>query len=249
MSETGGDARSRLFCLPHAGGSAAVFQSWRKTLDPQIELCSLQYPGRGTRLDEDAITELDTLIGELATAIAPLTDRPYALFGHSLGALLAFEVTRALGRGDARMPSALFLSACRAPMLLPSPFIVEAAALPEDAFITALRTLGGVPEDLIEEPAFREVLLASTRSDFDLVSRYRYRATAPLDVPATLLYGQTDKHITGETLRDWRVEFTEAPAVRRFPGGHFYLEADPVRNDILALVTDALTPDSIVARI
>lgn len=245
------DARptSRVICLPHAGGNAGSFAHWRRDLPPGTELCIAQYPGRGARHDERPISDPVQMIAELAHAIRPLTDLPYVLFGHSLGALLSFEVTRALRAGGGALPRRLFVSASRAPKHLPSPFVLDAVRLPEDAFITALRTLGGLPDDLLDEPALREVVLSATRRDFDLVSRYRYQPDEPLDVPLTVMHGRSDKHLQPELLRDWRIEAVEPPEVYAFDGGHFYLENSATCAEVLALMTRALAPQTHVTRI
>jgi medium-chain acyl-[acyl-carrier-protein] hydrolase len=240
---------SRLICLPHAGGSTASFAHWRKHLPPATDLCIAQFPGRGAREAEPPITDPAAMVIELAAAAVPLTDLPYVLFGHSLGAILAFEVARCLRRSGHPPPCGLFVSASRAPRHIPSRFVLDAVQLPEDAFMTAIRTLGGLPEDLFDEPALREVVLATTRRDFNLVARYRYQAELPLTVPLTVLYGRADKHLPRVLLDDWRLESSATAEILAFDGGHFYLENGSTRDEVLALMTRALFPPAHVTRV
>lgn len=241
------EPKSRIICLPHAGGSAATFASWQRGLDDGIELYAVQYPGRGSRSGEEPITEPEAMIAALIEEIGPLTGIPYVLFGHSLGALLAFEAARGLRERGCALPCAMMLSSCRPPIRLPSSFVVDAVNLPDSDFLNQLSTLGGVPETLCDEPALRELLLSATRSDFELVSRYRYSAQARLDVPAVLLYGADDHHVDGDMLSDWRCEFVDAPEVRKFPGGHFYFEEPEAAQAIQAEIRSRLTPQTIVS--
>jgi surfactin synthase thioesterase subunit len=258
MSETSNDwffrateARptSRLICLPHAGGSPESFAHWRQHLPPGTELCIAQFPGRGPREAEPPITDPARMVAELAAAVATLTDLPYVIFGHSLGAILAFEVTRSLRRSGLSLPRGLFVSASRAPRHIPSRFVLDAVHLPEDAFIAAIRTLGGLPDDLLDEPALREVVFAATRRDFDLVARYSYQPEAPLDMPLTLLYGRADKHLPRDLLEDWRLETRAQAEIVGFDGGHFYLDNSTIRDEVLALMTRALLPPTLVTRV
>jgi medium-chain acyl-[acyl-carrier-protein] hydrolase len=241
--------RWRVICLPHAGGTPASFAHWRKHLPAETELCIAQYSGRGAREAEPPGSDPRQMVADLTAAVAPLADLPYVLFGHSLGAVLSFEVTRSLRRAGHTLPRGLFVSASRAPRNIPSRFVLDAVRLPEDAFIAAIRTLGGLPEDLLDEPALREVVLAATRRDFDIVSRYRYQPDAPLDVPLTVLYGRADKLLQPEFLRDWRLEASEPAQMFAFDGGHFYLDNGDTRDEVLALMTRALLPPTVVTRV
>ncbi|MFB0628301.1 thioesterase II family protein [Streptomyces sp. AB3(2024)] len=228
-SETtsGPDPAARVYCFPHAGGNPRTFLDWQPAMDPDARILAVCPPGRGHRFREPAPASLASLADGAATAIALAADadRPFLLFGHSFGAALAFEVARRLDgiRGFA----GLVASGCSAPSLLPTPRVVEAAALEGRAFTEAVRFFGGLPPEVIEDEAVQELLLPHLKADFRMVAGYRYAPDTPLTVPLTLLNGADDPHVSPAALGPWARECAAEPELHWTPGGHFYFEDRP----------------------
>jgi medium-chain acyl-[acyl-carrier-protein] hydrolase len=215
------NARVRLFCLPYAGGGAAVYRPWVKVVPAEVQICAVQLPGRESRLMEPPFTRMDALIPALVAAIREHLDRPFAIFGHSMGALVGFELTRALRRANLSMPAHLFLSAHRAPHLPDRrPHIHQ---LNEADFRQALRELEGTPEEVLENRELMDLIEPTLRADFELCEVYQPAREAPLDVPMTIFGGIADPNVDEAELDAWR-EYTRAPVrVQMFRGNHLFL--------------------------
>jgi medium-chain acyl-[acyl-carrier-protein] hydrolase len=215
-------ADMRLFCFPYAGGGAGVFREWPKQLPATVEVCAVKLPGRGTRLHEPAYTSLPPLVEAIAEGLAPhLRDKPFAFFGHSMGALVGFELARLLrGRGEPS-PAHLFVSGSRAPHLpTPRPHIY---ALPEAELIEELRRLGGTPREVLEHPELMQLMLPIIRADFSVCQTYAHREGPPLDCPVTAFGGLQDEDIEREHVAAWRRQTTSTFSARMLPGDHFFL--------------------------
>jgi medium-chain acyl-[acyl-carrier-protein] hydrolase len=217
-------AALRLFCFPYAGGSATIFQKWRDLLPSEIEVCPIQLPGRGTRLSEPAATHIEPLLPTLAAALSPFLDMPYALFGHSMGGLISFELAKYLRRQSAPLPQQIFVSGRAAPQI---PRRYELTYnLPEDEFIAELRRLKGTPQDILEQQELITMLLPLLRADFSLCETYQYQASPPLDCPITALGGLYDKDVTATDLEGWREQTSGTFIKRMFPGDHFFIQSE-----------------------
>jgi medium-chain acyl-[acyl-carrier-protein] hydrolase len=214
-------ASLRLLCFPHAGGSATAFATWHRDLPETVEVCAVQLPGRDERRTEARRTELAGLVAELVPALRELHDRPVALFGYSLGALVAFEYARALRRSGSPAPRHLFVAARKAPQLPNDPPI---HALPDAQFIReANRRYDGIPRVILDEPELLAYFLSIIRDDAKLFESYRYASDEPLACPITALAGTADPMVTRETLEPWATQ-TEGPfRTALFPGGHFFI--------------------------
>lgn len=217
-------ARLRLFCLPHAGGGASAFRGWADALPAEVETCPVQLPGRENRIAEPAFDRLEPLVQALADAVDAWLDRPFALFGHSNGALIGFELARALRARGRPGPAHLFSSGRRAPDLpLPTPPI---HAHPEPEFLAELAELGGLPQALLDHRELLALLVPTLRADVAIHETYVFREQAPLACPITGYGGVADPKVSREQLEAW-ARHTAGPFVRRmFPGGHFYLQED-----------------------
>ncbi|MFG2622059.1 thioesterase II family protein [Streptomyces sp. NPDC048507] len=225
----GPEPAARVYCFPHAGGNPRTFLGWQPALERDARILAVCPPGRGHRFREPAPASLTELADGAATAIAldATGERPFLLFGHSFGAALAFEVARRLDgvRGFAH----LVASGCSAPRLLPTPRVARAAGLEGRAFAEAVRFFGGLPPEVLEDEAMRELLLPHLKADFRMVAgyRYRHRGAAPLTVPLTLVNGTEDPHVSPAALGPWADECAAAPDRHWVPGGHFYFEDRP----------------------
>lgn len=230
-------AALRLFCLPYAGGSPIVFRDWPAFLPASIEVSALQLPGRGTRLQEAPFIRMEPLVEAAAQALLGFLDRPYALFGHSLGALTAFELARQFRKLNAPLPLVLFVSASRAPQLPRTD--ASTYNLPEPEFLAKLRRLNGTPEAILANAELMQLLLPALRADFTVLDTYTYNHQPPLGCPITVFGGEADT-IGEAELVAWRVQTTAEFKLHILPGDHFFLSSQHVR--LLAEIASALQP-------
>ncbi len=210
-----------LFCLPYAGGSAAVFRDWSEHIPPELALHPVQLPGRGERLRESPFTSLTLLVPALAQALLPSLDRQFSLFGHSMGALVAFELAHYLRQEFDLRPARLFVSGYRAPMLPQRWNPVH--NLPEEALVNHLRDHGGTPEAILAVPELMEILLPSLRADFAICETYSYSERRPLDCPITAFGGKQDNLVSEAELSGWARLTASEFRLKMFAGDHFYL--------------------------
>lgn len=231
--------RLRLFAFPYAGRGASLFFPWRAALPDWIELVAVQLPGREGRISDPAFARLDMIVAALLPAIMPLLDRPYAFFGHSMGALLSYELARALRRQRASAPVALALSGRRAPTM-PDPH-PPLHVLTDAAFIdTICNRYDGIPQIVRDEPELMRLLLPTLRCDVEAVETYEARPESPLNMPFLLYGGTDDHHAPHDSLAAWRALTTGEAPLRQFPGGHFYLQAEQAAllNDLTGRLAD-----------
>jgi medium-chain acyl-[acyl-carrier-protein] hydrolase len=215
-------ARLRLFCFPYGGGGTTPFREWQALLPAAVEVCPVLLPGREARIGETAFDRLPPLVAALDDALAPALDLPYAFFGHSVGALVAFELARALRRRGATPPVHLFASGHPAPQL---PDLERRHDLPEDELIAELRRFQGTPEEVLDNPELMRLVLPTLRRDFAVAETYQHAPEAPLDCPLTAFGGLADPRAGRAELLPWQEQTRAAFKLRMFPGGHFFLES------------------------
>lgn len=217
----------QLFCFPHAGASAAPYGRWRRLL-PGVDLRPVELPGHGRRLDEPLLDDMPALAAQLVEELRGILRPPYALFGHSLGALLAFEVAHLLRESGSPAPSALFASGTAAPGRRDDR---EFSGDKSDAeLIEHLRRYQGTSDAVLAESELMRLTLPVLRADFRMCGRYRHRSRPPLDCPIHVLAGRDDTATT-EQLEAWAEESVTGFSRTMFDGGHFFLfrhEADVV---------------------
>jgi pyochelin biosynthetic protein PchC len=212
------DAGLRLVCFPHAGGSASFFRDWGPRL-PGVEVHAVCYPGRAERIDEPSPTDLRVLGQQIADALDGLTDRPLALFGHSMGAVVALETARSLHERGVAVAH-LFASGSRnAPLPEPEEFSDDEAAV-----IERLVALGGTDAELATDPFFQELVLPYVISDGRMFHSYSNRSTPVLGCPVTAVVGDADAEAD---CRPWPQLTTGGFREHVVPGGHFYLTGEP----------------------
>jgi medium-chain acyl-[acyl-carrier-protein] hydrolase len=216
-------ASLRLFCLPYAGGGASIFRSWPESLPLGVEVVPIELPGRETRLRERPFSRLSALVDELVEVLPPHLDRPFALFGHSMGALIGFELARALRDRGRREPTCLFVSAAGAPHTAnPHPLL---HAMPDDELHRHLRRLNGTPPAVLEHQELMKIFLPLLRADLEVCETYAYRPATPLAAPIFAFGGARDRLVSRERLEAWREETRSGFSHWTLPGDHFFLNS------------------------
>lgn len=217
-------ASLRLFCFPYAGGGAYTYRNWAENLPSQIEVCPVQLPGRGNRLREAAFTRMVPLVRAIAQEMVSMLDKPFAFFGHSMGAAISFELARVLRREHLKQPSHLFVSGRIAPQIPKQD--KQTYDLPEQEFIDELRRLNGTPKEVLEHPELMQMMTPLLRADFETIQTYTYEAEPPLDCPISAMGGLQDTDVPREDLDAWREQTTGPFSLRMFPGNHFFINTD-----------------------
>ena len=220
---TNPQARLRLFCFPYAGGGALIYRNWHKFLPRDVELLAVQLPGRETRLKEPPFTRLLTLLRALAPVLLPFLDKPFAFFGHSLGALLCFEMARQIRREYGMSPAHVFVSGRGAPHVRKAHSPIH--ALPEAELVEELRNLNGTPEAVLEHKELLKLVLPALRADFSLCENYEYYYEEPLDCAISAYGGLQDIDTSVERLEAWSDQTTGSFCLSTFPGDHFFLHS------------------------
>lgn len=225
----------RLLCLAHAGAGASVFRSWAAVAPCGLEISAISQPGREGRYTEPLLRDVGALVQDIVRLECSTFERPYALLGHSMGALIAFELARALRAAGGPAPRRLFVSAFRAPHL--PEWRAPLHGLPEALLKAELQRLQGTPSEILADPEMMQTLLPALRADLESVERYQHRVEPPLLCPITCLGGVTDDRVGRLELGAWRRHTTNEFRLRLFPGAHFYLYRTP------ALVLRAVAAD------
>jgi medium-chain acyl-[acyl-carrier-protein] hydrolase len=211
----------RLFCFPYAGGAAHIYRQWPQSLPASVEVCAVQPPGRGSRIREKPFSDIHSLVAAAAEALRPHMVPPFAFFGHSMGALVSFELARHLRRTGGAGPSHLFVSGSRAPQVPDTgPVIYD---LPEAELVEELRRIRGTPAEVLEHAELLQLILPLLRADFSVTQTYRYEDEPPLDCPITVFGGLQDEEVARGSLDAWREQTTAAFSLRMLPGDHFFI--------------------------
>jgi surfactin synthase thioesterase subunit len=214
-------AKLRLFCFPYSGASASIFFSWLNEIPTMIEVLPVQLPGRGNRVNEDLINRIDILVEKAFNGLKHLFDQPYVFFGHSLGALLSFELARVIRKTSYSLPKHLILSGHGAPHLPDqNPHI---HALPDDEFIKKLYELNGMSKEVLENRELMEMIIPVIRTDFEACETYIYQDQDPLNIPISAYGGIEDPYVSKADLEGWQKHSLYPTLVRMFPGDHFYI--------------------------
>lgn len=221
--ELSGDHATRVLCIPHAGGGASSFNSWGVRFGREVGLVKLQLPGREDRAGEPALRSLEAIMEELLpAAVRHLTDRPLVIYGHSLGALIGFELAGRLA-AEGHPPGALLVSGRRAPQCsLRGRPVCE---LSDSEFIDFINRIGGADSRLLSRPSWREHYVKLMRSDLEVTDLHRPGALRPLPLPLFAYRGDQDPLVDREEMEQWSAQTTAAYRFRVLPGGHFFAEA------------------------
>ena len=216
-------AEVELFCFPPAGAGASLFHAWPEEVPSRVEVSAVQLPGRERRIREPPFTSMEALVEQAAWALERIVDRPFALFGHSLGGWVCFELARRLQAAGGPVPSYLFVAGCGAPHVTePNPPIHQ---LPDDEFLKAVESLNGIPPRALANPELMALALPTLRADFTIYETYAYRDGPPLECPISAFGGNDDGRVRPTALEAWSQQTTGRFELRMFRGDHFFLKS------------------------
>ena len=210
----------RLICFPYAGGTAAVFRNWPRYLPSEIEVCAVQYAGRGSRLAEPLGEDVVEVMNAVYQDLQPFLKKPFAFFGHSMGALVSYEFARRLQREQQPGPFELFVSGCTAPHVR---IIEPTYHLPEQEFIAELRRLQGTPAEVLDNAELMQLMMPIVRADFKASQTYTYIPGPPLECPIRAFGGLKDEMVPREKVESWSEHTTGSFRAQMLPGDHFFL--------------------------
>ena len=223
----------RLFCFPYAGGSSIIFRPWLNKLPNNIEICPIELPGRGSKMKPAPFNRLVPIIKSLSLQIQPYLDKPFTFFGHSMGGLLSFELTRLLYKEYGMNPVHLFISGRPAPQIIDSKRPIH--NLPESDFIEKLRDYNGTSNAVLENKELMQLFLPILRADFAVLETYTYENSPPLECPISVFGGLEDDKAPVEELELWRTQTNNNFSLKIFPGGHFFI------NDSYSLIIEKIS--------
>jgi medium-chain acyl-[acyl-carrier-protein] hydrolase len=229
-------ASLRLFCFPYAGGGSHIFRAWVDSFPDWVELYAANLPGRGNRVNEPLCTSLMQVTQSLAQNIERYLDKKIAFFGHSMGALLSFELCRQLRRTRGIEPDYLFVSGHRAPHLKDGAPVHN---LPDAEFLEKVRELNGTPPEILENAELIEFMLPILRADFQMLETYSFLPDFRLNCPMEAYGGLEDSETSYEEISAWRDHTSNSFAQRMFPGDHFFINT--ARASLLERITRALS--------
>jgi medium-chain acyl-[acyl-carrier-protein] hydrolase len=236
--------RVRLFCFAHAGGGATTFHRWPASLGDDVEVLGLELPGRASRMRELPYRRMPDLIAGVLPAVRARLDVPYVLFGHSLGAGVAFALAQALRGAGAPSPAHLVVSARMAPQVPRT--LPPIHALPQPAFLRALAARYGMSNGVLDDPEMADLLFPPLQADLEIHETWSSPAEEPLATPITACVGSRDPTVTRESSEAWREQTSGAFASHVLQGDHFYLISDP--QPLLRIVRSVLDDDARAAR-
>jgi surfactin synthase thioesterase subunit len=228
-------ATRQLFCFPHAGGGPSFYRPWCAPLQPEIAVRRVLLPGREGRLEEPPFRHIADLVEPLCAALEPHLDQPYAFFGHSMGAVVAYETARRLS-GAGTGPACLIVSGRRAPGLVGNRRPLT--GLPDDEFLAGVTRLNGIPTEVLNEPGLLSLLLPTLRADFELAETYRPLPGGRLDCPVIAYLSTSDPETSYDDMLGWQDVTSDEFVMRLFRGDHFYLKGG--RPDVLSALREDL---------
>lgn len=232
----------QLFCFPYAGGGASIFTSWKSRLAPDITLLPVQLPGRESRLIEAPMDSIQEIVQSLVPAMVPYVHKPFAFFGHSMGALIAFETARQLYSQTGILPVHIIVSAKSAPHLPYSK--KQLHDLADQSFTEELRLMQGTPEEVLQNAELMQIIMPRLRADFKACETYICEPGNPLSCPMTVFGGMKDFEVTTDSLHAWQQHTTLPIDVRMFEGNHFFIHEQ--EQEVISAVVNILSASPVL---
>lgn len=230
----------RLICFPYAGGSASTYMSWANSLPENVELVIIQAPGRGIRIAEQAFSNMYSLVNELISVIPSVLDKPYILFGHSMGSRVAFELMHQLKVVKQPLPLHFIASGSRGPHIKATNKPIYQFS--DDDFINELKILNGTPQAVLDNKELMEMFLPLLRADFEVSDTYCYQGNGKFDCPISVLTGEDDD-ISIDDLNAWGKWFESELELYSIAGDHFFIDShkEAVLNKVNMIINNALS--------
>ena len=213
-----------MICFPFAGGSASFFRNWQTLLGDQIELLAIELPGRASRISEPFIKGGEELLDQLEKHEELYKGMPFAFFGHSMGAYIAYELARRLEQKNRTLPVHLFVSGRQAPQAKSRKKILH--QLPEEEFVKEIASLNGMPREVLDNAELMELVSPVLRADCELLETWRYVEGDKLKVNITAMYGDEDSSANTDTVKEWASLSSETFNSKKFTGDHFFINTD-----------------------
>lgn len=226
------NAKIRLFCFPFAGGGSSIFRTWNQDLPTWVEVCPVQFPGRENRIREKPFKNMQELITTTVKALAPYFDLPFVFFGHSMGASIAYSLTRYLRKNNNLLPKHLLVSGRLAPHIADKNKLY---ALPEKEFREKLKKYNGTPAAILENEEIMQLIIPLLRADFSVCETNIYTPDDPLDCSLSAFSGENDSLVDFKDLQAWQQHTTRRFRIELFPGDHFFLR--DVQKDLLKSIS------------
>lgn len=230
-------AAKRLFCFHCAGSAASMFYPWVKHLDSSQELIAIQLPGRGTQLGRPLLTDMNSVISYLGEAIAPYCDRPFVFLGHSLGALIALELTYKLKNNNKALPERLVVAGKTPPHLTPS---IITYHLPDGEFIEVVKRYNGIPAEVLSDEGLMSLFMPVLRADFKILETYVHQNRPPLSCDLIALGGLEDSMVKPQHISEWKQYTSGNFDNRLFAGDHFFIK--PHQQEVLKIISNQTIP-------
>lgn len=224
------EVKLRMFCFPFAGGVSSYFNGWKNKVPIGVDLCPVMLPGREKLIRQPPITDINELCNLLVNELGSFLNVPYVFFGHSMGALISYELARTLREQSYRLPLHLFLSAFPAPGVIARPDPIH--DLDDSAFKEAIASFNGTPREVLEDDALMSVILPYLRADFKMIETYIYRHLTPLPIPFSVYGGDRD-YISRADLLKWKFHTSSSCQMHTFSGGHFYLSDSAAMHKVM----------------
>jgi medium-chain acyl-[acyl-carrier-protein] hydrolase len=228
-----------LFCFPYAGGAASIYSAWQQYFDSSVCICPVRLPGRERRIREPLIKDIGNLLEQAESNLTPAFERRYAFFGHSMGALIAHQLTLRLAMHGKRLPELLFLYARPAARKwIPDTWnsIVDSS---DEEFLKLLNELDPNTMDIMKDETSRAFFLPILRADFELCASWKNTSSQPIDLPILGLYGNHDRTSSEETMVEWKSATTKRFDLFEIDGGHFFINSN--RETVIEIVRDELS--------
>ncbi|MEK3791128.1 alpha/beta fold hydrolase [Paenibacillus sp. FSL R7-0204] len=232
-------ATCRIFCLPYAGGMAEIYYPWLNVLPEEFELVAVQYPGHVPGTGDELYTCLNSLAEEIANEISAFSDKKYIIFGHSMGALIAYEVTKRLAGKKVRQPEHLFIAA-RTPPNLPvvAPMIHK---MSDSEIIQIARAFNALPEEVLQNEDILQMIIPTLKADFEMIGTWKHDHNAPpLNVPLCAFTGMFDSLGVPEQMKEWSNYTSNSFRMITMPEKHYFILNPAVQEDIIHIIQDCI---------